>query len=68
MSAPSHAIQVPVMLGENSLEGLMFSMAEVGDPNILNSYDWNSEFGVCMQPQVLTPKKLAAIPGEDSFL
>ena len=56
------------MVGENSLEGLMFSMAEVGDPNILNSYDWNSEFGVCMQPQVLTPKKLAAIPGEDSFL
>jgi len=38
--------QVPVMVGENSLEGLMFSMAEVGDPNILNSYDWNSEFGV----------------------
>jgi len=38
--------QVPVMLGENSLEGLMFSLAEIADPEILASYDWNSDFGV----------------------
>ena len=38
--------EVPVMLGENSLEGLLFSLPEVGDPNILASYDWNSGFGV----------------------
>ena len=34
------------MVGENSLEGLLFAMPEVGDPNILASYDWNSGFGV----------------------
>jgi len=38
--------QVPVMVGENSFEGLLFSLPEVGDPNILDSYDWNSGFGV----------------------
>ena len=35
------------MVGENSMEGLMFSVAEIADPSILDSYDWNSEFGVC---------------------
>ena len=34
------------MLGENSFEGLMFSLAEIADPEILASYDWNSDFGV----------------------
>ena len=52
------------MLGENSLEGLMFSLAEIADPEILASYDWNSDFGVF---QDSAPKTFFC-PGEDNFL
>jgi len=38
--------QVPVMLGENQHEGLMFSMAEVADPDLLGSYDPTWDTGV----------------------
>ena len=55
------------MLGENSLEGLLFAMPEVGDPDILASYDWNSGFGVGGK---FSPRKKLDlhVPGEHSFL
>ena len=53
------------MVGENSFEGLLFSLAEVGDPNILDSYDWNSGFGVGAS---LYPKIFLVFQGEHSLL